>query len=84
MTAALWQMAQVADRLALTPAAFRARRRRLEADHGFPPPVPGLGLRWDGLAVEAWLARNRDQAGSICQPVSVEDVLIARARALAA
>jgi hypothetical protein len=79
--ARLWQAAQVADRLAMTPAAFNARRRRLEADHGFPPPVPGLGRRWNPAAIEAWLAA---QAGGQPdqQAPSAEDVLISRARAM--
>jgi hypothetical protein len=80
--ARLWQAAQVADRLAMTPAAFNARRRRLEADHGFPPPVPGLGRRWNPAAIEGWLA---SQGGGLPdhQAPSAEDVLISRARAMA-
>ncbi|MBR0651376.1 hypothetical protein GXW78_17010 [Roseomonas terrae] len=80
--ARLWQPEQVADRLALSPAAFAARRRRLEDEHGFPGPVPGLGRRWNPAAVEAWLAR---QAGGIpdSQPETPEDILISRARAMA-
>jgi predicted DNA-binding transcriptional regulator AlpA len=79
----LWQAAQVADRLGISPAAFAQRRRRLEDDHGFPPPVPGLCRRWNPAAIEAWLAR---QAGGIPDSLLVdpENILIARARAMAA
>jgi predicted DNA-binding transcriptional regulator AlpA len=80
MTATLWQAAQVAERLAMTPAAFRQRRRRLETDHGFPSPVPGLGLRWNPVSIEAWLARETGQQ----QEEARDDVLIARARAMMA
>lgn len=81
--ARLWQAEQVAERLAISPAAFRQRRRRLEEEHGFPPPVPGLGRRWNPAAIEAWIAQA---TGGIPDslPVSAEDILISRARALAA
>lgn len=80
--ARLWQAAQVAERLAMTPGAFCQRRRRLEAEHGFPAPVPGLGRRWNPAAIEAWLAV---QAGGMPaqDQVSPEDILISRARAMA-
>lgn len=81
--ARLWQAAQVAERLALTPAAFCQRRRQLEDRHGFPPPVPGLGRRWNPAAIEAWLAQ---QAGGVPDPAAAtpEDILISRARAMIA
>jgi hypothetical protein len=81
--ARLWQAAQVADRLAMTPAAFNARRRRLEADHGFPPPVPGLGRRWNPAAIEGWLAAL---GGGFppTDPANPEEILISRARAMVA
>jgi hypothetical protein len=81
--ARLWQAAQVADRLAMTPAAFCARRRRLEEDHGFPPPVPGLGRRWNPAAIEAWLAQQAGGMPAQDAP-SAEDILITRARAMTA
>jgi hypothetical protein len=79
----LWQAAQVAQRLGITPAAFAQRRRRLEAKHDFPAPVPGLCRRWNPAAIEAWLGR---QAGGIPDslPEAPEDILIARARAMVA
>ena len=78
----LWQAAQVAQRLGISPAAFAQRRRRLE-DAGFPPPVPGLCRRWNPAAIEAWLDQ---QAGGIpnSQLVDPETILVARARAMAA
>jgi hypothetical protein len=83
----LWTAHQVAQALAL-PAArhFRCRRRRLEAEHGFPPPVAGLPDRWDPRAIEAWLAAQR--AGLMPpardEAAEGEAMLIARARAMAA
>jgi predicted DNA-binding transcriptional regulator AlpA len=73
---------QVAMALALDSAlSFHRRRRALEADHGFPEPVPGLGLRWDPAAIEAWLARRRGApAGG--QDEGAEALLVARARAI--
>jgi len=83
LKAKLWLPAQVAERLAMSPAAFAARRRRLEEDHGFPPPVPGLGRRWDPQAIEAWLARqDRQESASIAG--SPEAILLARAEAMRA
>jgi hypothetical protein len=83
MPQALWQAAQVAERLAMTPAAFRQRRRRLEEVHGFPAPIAGLGQRWHPAAIEAWLARRSGGAGPAAQD-EPEVVLIARARAMTA
>lgn len=74
---------QVAELLALDgPRAFAQRRRRLEAEHGFPPPVPGVGQRWDPLAIEAWRRRIRGEATSANND-NVEDLLIVRARGIA-
>ena len=36
---------------------FYKHRARLEGE-GFPKPIPGLGLRWDSVAVEAWIGRG--------------------------
>jgi hypothetical protein len=80
---------QVAEILALDSArAFAQRRRRLEEEHGFPRPVPGVGRRWDPLAIEAWRRRIRGEAAPARQEGpgndNVEDLLIGRARSLAA
>ena len=50
----------VAQLLGLTPDALRRRRRVLEADHGFPPPLnwSARPLRWRVDQVRAWLDRQ--------------------------
>lgn len=73
---------QVADLLNLGRRAFLARRRWLEAEHDFPPPVRGLPDRWDPTAIEAWLAGQRDATAA--PPETTEAILIARARAATA
>lgn len=50
--------AEAAERLGITLSVFQRRRRRLR-QAGFPEPVPGLFNRYDPLAIEAWLARQR-------------------------
>lgn len=47
-------VAGVARELGHTPLWFRRHRAELEAKHGFPKPLPGLGLRWDPLAIKLW------------------------------
>lgn len=39
------------------PSKFLKRRARLEADHGFPAPVPWIGapLKWRRADVQAWI-----------------------------
>lgn len=86
--------AQVAERLNLTTAAFHKRHRILREQHGFPPPVPGLGYRYDPEAITAWLARQRQAADPVpapapaaandAAPVDWSEVLAKRAAALAA
>jgi predicted DNA-binding transcriptional regulator AlpA len=74
---------QVAELLALGgPRSFAQRRRRLEG-LGFPPPVPGLGRRWDPAAIAAWLAAKRGAAAEAGND-NVEQLLIGRARAIGA
>ncbi|WP_206934188.1 hypothetical protein [Roseococcus thiosulfatophilus] len=82
MTPRLLTSHQVAELLGLRPRQFGARRAGLEAA-GFPGPVAGLPDRWDPLAIEAWLAAQRGETAAQAAP-SVEDVLVARARAMAA
>ena len=76
--------AQVADRLQITVRAFWARRRSLEAEHGFPAPVPGIGQRWDPAAIQAW----QDRTGGLDRHDRGDDGaelrLIARAREISA
>lgn len=50
-------VAGAARALGRTPAWFRRHRAELERQHGFPKPLPGLGLRWDPKAIELWKDR---------------------------
>lgn len=45
--------------------AFLRRRRELEEEHDFPPPVPLLrrGLKWRRSAVEHWKSRQGHAPG---------------------
>lgn len=78
---------QVAAALQISARSFAARRKRLEEEHGFPRPLPGLGLpRWDPAALEDW--QNARRSPSAVQAAEgdiagAEARLIARARALA-
>lgn len=75
----------VAELLGITRRQFMNRRRRLEAEHGFPPPVAGLPERWDPIAIEAWLAQQRPPAPTPPDPAeAAEALLIQRARAVRA
>jgi hypothetical protein len=76
----LWHAHQVAEALGLTPGAFSARRRRLEEEHGFPPPVAGVGRRWDPAAIEAWLDAQRPRKLAGGEDLAAE--LVRRAHAL--
>jgi predicted DNA-binding transcriptional regulator AlpA len=59
----------------------------LIADHGFPAPLPGLGKRWDPVAVDAWLDAQLAPELSPARPQAAaaapdwEAELIRRARA---
>lgn len=54
----LLAIAQVALRLNVSAENFNRRRRELIERHGFPPPLPGLALRWDPLAIDLWLDKH--------------------------
>ena len=56
---------QVAQLLNMKLPTFYPRQRSLIEVHGFPPPVPGLGRRWDPQAIAAWIAR---QSGTTAAP----------------
>lgn len=73
--------AEVALILRRTPTWFLRHRAALEAVHGFPPAVDGLGMRWSSRAVLAWVDR---QAPAAPAQTSGEDVLLARAMAMRA
>lgn len=50
--------AELAAALNRSEEAFRRRWRRLATDHGFPRPLPGCGLVWSRVLVDAWIAGN--------------------------
>jgi predicted DNA-binding transcriptional regulator AlpA len=52
---ALLDPRRAAARLGRSLDWFYRNRKRLEAAHGFPPPVGGCGGRWDPAAIDAWL-----------------------------
>ena len=49
----------VAVRLGRSHSWLNKHLAGLQAQHGFPRPVPGLGGLFDPLAVTEWLARQR-------------------------
>lgn len=49
--------AEVAGLLHCGEATFRAKRRDLERDHGFPPKLPGCN-GWSKPAVRRWIETN--------------------------
>ena len=53
----LLTVAELAATFNVKPEYLRRRLPKLREKHGFPPPVPGLGNRYDPLAITAW--RNR-------------------------
>lgn len=71
---------QVAAQLGHRAAWFYRNRARLQAQHGFPAPVDGCGLRWDPVAIGAWLDAQRH--GARAPAADPEQVLIGRARGL--
>jgi predicted DNA-binding transcriptional regulator AlpA len=74
---------EVAAALGYRYGWFMKHRARLEGEHAFPPPVDGLGLRWDPAAIGDWLDARR-AASRAAAGAAAEDILIARARAMAA
>lgn len=62
---------EVAQLLGCTETTFRSKRRKLEAEHGFPPKLPGCN-GWSLPAVERWIATN----GNTYLPGSPEDVAV--------
>lgn len=73
---------QVAEVLNLGRRSFLARRRALEAQHGFPPRVAGLPDRWSAAAIDAWIAAQ--SGATLATPATAEATLIARAQRLTA
>ena len=65
MTAQLMTAAEVAACLRISLGRFYLRRAQLGRDHGFPAPVPGIGLRWRPEAITRWLDRMEVES---CSP----------------
>lgn len=80
---ALLTAPQVAGALGYRYAWFLRNRATLEAQHGFPRPVDGCGLRWDPAAIEDWLDARR-RATRAAAGDAAETILIERARRMAA
>lgn len=79
---ALLTAPQVAAALGYRHAWFLRNRARLEAEHGFPRPVDGCGMRWDPAAIEDWLDARRRTTRAAAAEIA-EDILITRARRMA-
>lgn len=65
--------AEVAELLGMTVHTFYRRRAQLHRV-GFPNPVPGMGIRYDPLAIQAWLARQRTASATPAPPPMQDDV----------
>lgn len=48
---------EVAERLQISERTFRKKRRQLEAQHNFPPKMPGCN-GWSEPAVTRWIETN--------------------------
>lgn len=73
---------EVALRLRRSTTWFYRNRARLEAEHGFPRPVDGCGMRWDPEALMRWLDARLPNHEQDNDPASLaERRLIERARA---
>jgi len=76
---------EVARLLNMHPDRFRRRRRALERELGFPPPAPGLGLRWDPAAIARWQDAVMPQLGDAPETAAAaEDLGVELARRAAA
>ena len=83
-------LAGVALRLGRSLKWVHRNIRTLRDRHGFPKPLPGVGL-YDPAAIDAWMARQRGAAPVVSgvvtmetQPVDYAALLDARAAGLAA
>lgn len=47
-----------AEILNISVSVFRRKWRRMVAEHGFPAPLPGLGLRWSLPQIIRWIEAN--------------------------
>ena len=70
----------VADYIGQSYDLFLRKKEGLIANHGFPPPVPGLGFTWDKKAIDLWFDQKipedlRDQgSGGGDQPANVVNI----------
>lgn len=83
----LLNMREVGERLGHGYHWFRKRRRAMERDEGFPGPIRTCGLRWDGDAIDRWIAAQGKPTVSIDigdGPIEVADLLDQRARRIGA
>lgn len=76
---------EVAEQLALTPAGFLARRKRLEEAEDFPLPMPHRArpMLWRADILDAWIADNgrpRVQTIDAPRPTGANVVLMELAR----
>ena len=46
--------AEIAQQLGVPLNTFRRNLPALRRDHGFPAPLPGMGGRYDPLAIATW------------------------------
>jgi hypothetical protein len=60
--------AGVAAELKIPEGRFRRKWRRMVRDEGFPSPLPGVGLRWSAVLVEAWIATGGRPAAVAAKP----------------
>jgi hypothetical protein len=77
---------EVAVMLGRSKALLDRHRARPEAEHGFPAPVAAVGLRWDVLAIEAWLdgpSQKGRQGPGLRTAAECEAALLERAAAMA-
>lgn len=81
---------QVGDRFGKSHKWMKNNISRLRRDHGFPNRIPGFGNAYDPLAIEQWLAKQREPKSDVVTgstAVVVETdwaaILDARAAALA-
>lgn len=56
--------AEVALKLGHSVEWFYKHRKKLEDEHAFPKPVPGLAKRWDEPAIDAWFDRQTGEQAS--------------------
>lgn len=55
MDAPTLTLSEVSQMLRRRPETIRRKWRQLHRDHGFPRPLPGLGLVWSRALVSAWI-----------------------------